>query len=147
MDKMTFIWWRFTLAEAESRVATEPMEVDVPLMTPFNPLVKKPPMPLAVPSTTMLITCTVFADQHYLNLKIWINYSVFWRTYNNDCVISSCVRQFKLSIPEEGCGWMQGRCCQWARCWTWCHWWCSHRRQAWGCQMPCCAALRWPAWW
>ena len=44
------------LPEAPSSMPTEPMEPAVPLMTPFRPLVKKPPMPLWLPSTTMLMT-------------------------------------------------------------------------------------------
>ena len=40
-----------------SREATDPMEAEVPLMAPFSPCGKKPPLPLALPRTAMLITC------------------------------------------------------------------------------------------
>lgn len=42
---------------AASRVATEPIEDEVPLMAPFKTDGKKPPMPVELVSTAMLITC------------------------------------------------------------------------------------------
>ena len=44
--------------------ATEPIEDEVPLMAPFKPEGKKPPVPVELPSTTMLTTCTAQFHTH-----------------------------------------------------------------------------------
>ena len=45
---------------APCRVATEPIEAEVPLITPFKPDGKKPPMPVELARVAMLITCNSF---------------------------------------------------------------------------------------